>query len=137
MSDRESLLPRTPRGPVPPLVVVIVNWNGVDDLRDCLASLRDCRYRDLRVIVVDNGSTDDSVAWMRQHHPGVEIMEAGANLRWAGGNNLALRRLRDEGGDPLILLLNNDTIVPEGSLHTLALAWNRIRTYPAQRMGPA
>ena len=108
--------------PLPPLVVVIVNWNGMGVLRDCLASLRDSRYHGLRVILVDNGSTDNSVPWTRQHHPGVEIIEAGENLRWAGGNNVALRRLLAEDGDPLILLLNNDTIVPEGSLHTLARA---------------
>ncbi|MBK7046366.1 MAG: glycosyltransferase family 2 protein [bacterium] len=111
-----------PRVPLPPLVVVIVNWNGMAVLRDCLASLRDSRYHGLRVILVDNGSTDNSVPWTRQHHPGVEIIEAGENLRWAGGNNVALRRLLAEDGDPLILLLNNDTIVPEGSLHTLARA---------------
>ena len=74
MSDRDLPLPRGPRAPLPPLVVVIVNWNGLRDLRDCLASLRDCRYHGLRVIVVDNGSTDRSVAWTRQHHPGVEII---------------------------------------------------------------
>ncbi|MBK7190517.1 MAG: glycosyltransferase family 2 protein [bacterium] len=108
--------------PLPPLVVVIVNWNGMAVLRDCLASLRDSRYHGLRVILVDNGSTDNSVPWTRQHHPGVEIIDAGENLRWAGGNNVALRRLLAEDGDPLILLLNNDTIVPEGSLHTLARA---------------
>ncbi len=112
----------SPRVPLPPLVVVIVNWNGMAVLRDCLASLRDSRYHGLRVILVDNGSTDNSVPWTRQHHPGVEIIEAGENLRWAGGNNVALRRLLAEDGDPLILLLNNDTIVPEGSLHTLARA---------------
>lgn len=122
MSDRDLPLPRRPRVPLPPLVVVIVNWNGLRDLRDCLASLRDCRYHGLRVIVVDNDSRDGSVAWTRQHHPGVEIIETGANLRWAGGNNAALRRLLAEDGDPLVLLLNNDTFVPEGSLQTLALA---------------
>jgi GT2 family glycosyltransferase len=107
---------------LPPLVVVIVNWNGMADLRDCLGSLRDCRYPGMRVIMVDNGSTDNSVAWTRRHHPGVEIIEAGANLRWAGGNNVALRLLAGEAEDPYILLLNADTIVPEGSLRSLALA---------------
>lgn len=122
MFERETLRVERPRGPLPPLVVVVVNWNGVADLRDCLASLRDNRYPGLRVILVDNGSTDGSVVWTRQHHPGVEIIEIGANLRWAGGNNAALRRLQQETGEPLILLLNNDTIVPEGSLRTLAQA---------------
>ncbi len=122
MFERDGLRSRQPRTPLPPLVVVVVNWNGVHYLRDCLASLRDSRYHGLRVILVDNGSSDGSVSWTRQHHPGVEIIEAGANLRWAGGNNLAMARLMDDGSAPLVLLLNNDTVVPEGSLQTLARA---------------
>ncbi len=122
MPERNAFRHDGQGGPLPPLVVVIVNWNGLGDLRDCLGSLRDCRYPGLRVIMVDNGSTDASVSWTRRHHPGVEIIEAGANLRWAGGNNVALRLLLEEGDDSHILLLNADTIVPEGSLRSLTLA---------------
>jgi len=98
--------------------VVVVNWNGRDLLDDCLGSLAG-GYPDLRVIMVDNGSTDDSVAHCRGRHPAVEVIASPHNLRWAGGNNLALRRLRDEGWPDYVLLLNNDTIVPEGSLPRL------------------
>ena len=101
------------------LAVVVVNWNGRSVLPDCFGSLSDCGYPSLRVIMVDNGSQDDSVAWTCKHHPEVEIIETGENLRWAGGNNVALRRLREEGFSGCILLLNNDTIVPGGSLRRL------------------
>ncbi len=101
------------------LAVVVVNWNGREDLPDCLRSLMDARFLDLRVIMVDNGSADDSVAWTRENHPEVEIIETGENLRWAAGNNVALRMLMAEGYRGHILLLNNDTIVPEGSLRRL------------------
>ena len=104
----------------PRLTVIVVNWNGRDLLDDCLASLLDGGYRPLHIILVDNGSTDDSVAHVRQHYPSVEVIVSAENLRWAGGNNLALRHLRDTvGDDDLLLLLNNDTIVPEGSLERL------------------
>lgn len=106
----------------PKLAVVVVNWNGRVDLPDCFRSLGEAASLDLRLIMVDNGSVDDSVAWTRQHHPEVEIIETGRNLRWAGGNNVALRQLRDEGFPGPILLLNNDTIVPEGSLRRLVQA---------------
>ena len=102
-----------------PLVVVVVNWNGRRVLEGCLGSLRDSGYPGLRVLMVDNGSMDDSVSWTRDHHPEVEILETGANLRWAGGNNAALRQLRAEGFAGKIFLLNNDTIVPQGSLERL------------------
>ena len=102
------------------LAVVVVNWNGRRVLADCFGSLHDSGYPSLRIIMVDNGSEDDSVAWTSMHHPEVEIIETGKNLRWAGGNNVALRRLREEGFPGCILLLNNDTIVPGGSLLRLA-----------------
>ena len=113
MSDRSAGAPSCE------LAVVVVNWNGRHDLGDCFASLRESGFPDQRIIMVDNGSQDDSVAWTAMHHPEVEIVETGENLRWAGGNNVALRMLRDEGFDGCILLLNNDTIVPGGSLTRL------------------
>lgn len=105
----------------PWLTVVVVNWNGRPLLADCLGSLARAGAG-VRIVLVDNGSTDDSTAWTRKHFPDVEILASPENLRWAGGNNLALRRLRDEGGDEPVLLLNNDTIVPEGSLEALTAA---------------
>jgi GT2 family glycosyltransferase len=102
--------------------VVVVNWNGRRVLADCFGSLHDSEYPSIRIIMVDNGSEDDSVAWTSMHHPEVEIIKTGENLRWAGGNNVALRRLREEGFAGCILLLNNDTIVPGGSLLRLVEA---------------
>lgn len=107
----------------PSLCVVVVNWNGRDVLEDCLQSLATCEYPGLRVILVDNGSSDTSLAFVAKRFPGVEVMASPENLRWAGGNNLALARLRDEGWpQDQVLLLNNDTMVPQGSLERLTRA---------------
>lgn len=101
----------------------MVNWNGRELLEDCLGSLRESGYPELRVILVDNGSTDTSVAWTRRRHRWVEVLESADNLRWAGGNNLALSRLAAEGWpQDHVLLLNNDTVVPGGSLERLVEA---------------
>lgn len=105
-----------------PLAVIVVNWNGREVLPDCFASLSDAKYNNVRVIMVDNGSVDDSVPWTRQMHPEVEILETGTNLRWAGGNNVGLRHLKREGFCGPILLLNNDTVVLQGSLSTMIKA---------------
>jgi GT2 family glycosyltransferase len=111
------------RTQLPPLIVVVVNWNGKPLLADCLGSLLQSGYDPLHVIMVDNASTDDSVAFVGQEFPAVEIMAMKENLRWAGGNNVVLRRLLDESRPGrYILLLNNDTIVPQGSLERLVLA---------------
>ena len=107
----------------PPLAVVVVNWNGRHLLDDCLGSLLDSTYEPLRILMVDNASRDGSAAWVRETFPSVEVIEAGSNLRWAGGNNLALDRLRrDAPPDQHVLLLNNDTLVPGGSLRRLMAA---------------
>ncbi len=116
--------PSEPRdsGELPPLAVVVVNWNGQDVLAECLGSLVQDRYPGLRLIMVDNNSQDHSVAWTRRHHPQVEIIESPENLRWAGGCNLGLKSLEREGFPGWVLLLNNDTVVPEGSLRRLVEA---------------
>jgi GT2 family glycosyltransferase len=102
----------------PSLAVVVLNWNGRDLLDDCLESLRDS-YPDLRVVVVDNDSTDDSVEVIRERYDWTELVRSPENRRWAGGNNLGLAHLRESGLPDFVLLLNNDTIVGEGCLATL------------------
>lgn len=123
MSGARSEAARPGAGPLPPLTVVVVNWNGLHLLDDCLRSLLTNGYDPLEVWVVDNGSADGSVAHLRAHYPDITLIESPTNLRWAGGNNLALRRLL--AGDlagRYVLLLNNDTFVPEGSLVRLVQA---------------
>ncbi len=108
---------------LPPLIVVVVNWNGRALLDDCLGSLLENGYDPLHIILVDNASGDDSVRYVEETFPAVEVMVAPENLRWAGGNNLVLRRLRVESRPGrYVLLLNNDTFVPEGSLQRLVAA---------------
>ncbi|HOX25220.1 MAG TPA: glycosyltransferase family 2 protein [Candidatus Krumholzibacteria bacterium] len=112
-----------PGAPLPSLCVVVVNWNGRGVLADCLGSLERSDYPGLRVVLVDNASSDPSVSYVRSAFPAVEVLVAPENLRWAGGNNLALARLGAEGWpQDQVLLLNNDTVVPAGSLQRLCAA---------------
>jgi GT2 family glycosyltransferase len=90
---------------MPSLSVVIVNWNGADLLPDCLLSLREQTFRDFEVILVDNGSTDDSVARARQLLPAIRVVEVGYNAGFARGSNIGIR----EGHGRYVVLLNNDT----------------------------
>ncbi|HID62291.1 MAG TPA: glycosyltransferase, partial [Anaerolineae bacterium] len=68
--------------------VVIVNWNGKHYLPSCLMSLRKQVYQDLEIILVDNGSSDGSVDFVRENFPEVEVIESSVNLGFAAGNNL-------------------------------------------------
>lgn len=94
----------------PRIAVLVLNWNGADDTLACLASLRATAHAVHSVAVVDNGSQDDSVARIRAAHPEVTLIETGANLGFAGGNNVGLRWALAEGFD-VAVLLNNDTTV--------------------------
>jgi GT2 family glycosyltransferase len=90
--------------------IVLVNWNGKQDTLECLASLSDIDYPAFDVIVVDNGSADDSAEVIRRAYPGVALIETGKNLGFAGGNNVGIRYALSHGTDYLFLL-NNDTVV--------------------------
>ena len=91
--------------------VVIVNWNGRHLLEDCLPSLRKQAYIRFSVIVVDNGSTDDSVQFMEKNFPEVTVIAAGKNLGFTGGNNLGICHAFGSASIKYIATLNNDTVV--------------------------
>ena len=85
--------------------VVVVNWNGERWLRPCLQALERQRTSfPFLVWVVDNASTDGSLALLEREHPDVRVLRNSANLGFAGGNNTALRQVTT----PYAVLLNND-----------------------------
>lgn len=92
----------------PDLSVVIVNWNTIDMLGDCLLSVR-AGFAGLKTqtIVVDNASEDGSPDMVARDFPEVELIRSGTNLGFAAGNNLGFRSARGR----YVLLLNSDTVV--------------------------
>ncbi len=105
-------------GTSPSVFVIVLNWNGWEDTIPCLKSLQDADYRNLQIVVVDNGSTDESVETIRLNVPGIPILETGRNLGFAGGNNFGIRYALENGAD-YVLVLNNDTIVPRDAITRL------------------
>ena len=99
----------------PTLAVIILNWNGRDYLEDCLAALMAQTRPAESITLVDNGSSDDSVAFVRARFPGVAIRENGGNVGFAAGNNAALRRLTAD----VAVLLNPDVILSPDCLAAL------------------
>ena len=93
---------------MPPLVhIVTLNWQNWPVTFELLRALRELRYGAFKTVVVDNGSTDDSVKQLRETFTEVEVIEAGRNLGFGGGNNVAIRRALDAGAD-YVWLINND-----------------------------
>lgn len=80
--------------------VVIPNYNGCHFMKDCLPTLGD-----VPVIVVDNGSTDDSVSFLKENYPGVQLIENETNRGFCGASNQGIRAVTT----PYVFLLNNDT----------------------------
>lgn len=92
----------------PQVWCVVLNWNGADHTIECLTALRVCTYRNLTIVVVDNGSIDDSISRIKVAYPDVLLLRNGQNLGFAGGNNVGIRHALRRGAD-YIWLLNNDT----------------------------
>jgi GT2 family glycosyltransferase len=91
----------------PSVAIVILNWNGKSFLQQFIPSVLASVYPNKRVIVADNGSSDDSVSFLQQSHPTVEIIYNKHNYGFAGGYNLALQQIRSD----YYVLLNSDVEV--------------------------
>src|SRR5579884_2583120 len=93
----------------PPLAVVVPNYNGAAHLEACFASLEALDYprERLELLLVDNGSTDDSLALMRQRFPRVRVLRNQTNLGFAAACNQGVAAARA----PYVALLNNDARV--------------------------
>ena len=92
------------------LSVVILNWNGRRHLERYLPSVVAHTEGDAEVVVADNGSTDDSLQWLRLNYPDVRVIRLDRNYGFAGGYNRALREVASE----YVLLLNSDVEVTAG-----------------------
>ncbi|MBO7198624.1 MAG: glycosyltransferase family 2 protein [Alistipes sp.] len=92
------------------LSVVILNWNGRRHLERYLPSVVAHTEGDAEVVVADNGSTDDSLQWLRLNYPDVRVIRLDRNYGFAGGYNRALREVDSE----YVLLLNSDVEVTAG-----------------------
>jgi GT2 family glycosyltransferase len=95
----------------PLVVIIIVVWNNLRDTIECLSSLEDLDYSNYQIIVVDNGSTDQSFVKIKEEFPFVRVVRNEENLGYSGGCNVGLEYARKELDPSYFLILNNDTIV--------------------------
>lgn len=105
-----------------PLVhIVILSWNSRDDVVECLRSLQGVDYPNYQIILVDNGSVDDTIATVRARFSHVHIIETKQNLGYAEGNNVGIRYALEKNAD-YIFILNDDTVVVPDTLAWLVQA---------------
>lgn len=97
--------------------VIIPNWNGKDLLKDCLTSLRTQSFKSFEIILVDNGSDDDSTKYTKENFPQVKIIKLNKNYGFAKAINDGVKISSAE----YVVFLNNDTKVDKDWLKNLVL----------------
>lgn len=95
---------------LPSVAVVILNWNGRSFLEKFLPSVCRSTYGNLQLVLADNASTDDSVAFVAEHYPQIRIIQNPRNDGFAGGYNDALQHVQAD----IYVLLNQDVEVEPG-----------------------
>ncbi len=100
---------------LPRVSIIMVTWNALPLLKQCLPSVVATDYPDLEIILADNASTDGSADWVAATFPEVKIVRHPENWAFSRGNNAAIPHATGR----YILLLNNDVEVPPGWLHPL------------------
>src|SRR3989344_2254066 len=95
--------------------IIIVNWNGKDHLEKCIPSVLKNSYQNFEIIVIDNGSTDGSIEYLRLNFSFIKLIRNKSNLGFAEANNQGIDSARGE----YVLFLNNDTKVEKNFLSIL------------------
>ena len=102
-----------------PLVhIIILNWNGLKDTIECLESVYKLDYSNFKVVVVDNGSSDNSADVIYKNYPKIKLIINDKNYGFTGGNNIGMKYAIDENTDYL-WLLNNDTLIEKDCLYKI------------------
>jgi len=113
--------------PSPLVAVVILNWNGKKYLEQFLPALLKTTYQPMQVIIADNGSSDDSVAFLHQHYPAIRLIRFAKNHGFAKGYNEALKQINA----PYYVLLNSDVEVQPGWLQPMVDLLEKDKTIAA------
>ena len=103
------------------IAVILINWNSYDLTRDTLNSLQKVSYKDLDVIVVDNGSSDGSGDRLEAEFSDAIILKSETNSGFTGGNNIGFQFAMEQGYT-YALMLNNDVEVEPDFLEPLVYA---------------
>ena len=108
-------------GMPPKVAIILLNWNEYQDTIECVLSLKDMEYDNYEILIIDNGSTNDSVAILQEKFPEVTLIKSKENLGFCEGNNVGIRHALKNGSDYLFVL-NNDTVVDKHVLEFLVKA---------------
>ena len=105
----------------PAWYVSVLSWNDREQTLSCLDALSAVTEPPIRVVCVDQGSTDGSVEAVRERHPEAHLIENGRNLGFSGGHNVGIRWALESGAE-WVVLLNNDAAIASDAIAAFAAA---------------
>lgn len=108
---------------LPTVFVITINWNGLADTLECLRSLTNVDFAQLRTIVVDNGSVDDQAETIAREFPDAVVLRQDRNLGFCGGCNAGIQYAIENDAD-YVLLLNNDALATPSLVQKLVNAYS-------------
>ena len=100
------------------IAIVILNWNGKHYLKQFLPTVIENTYAEnfsVQIVIADNGSTDESIRWLKENHPSIQTIELDKNYGFTGGYNKSLEQIHTD----YYLLLNSDIEVTKGWLEPM------------------
>jgi GT2 family glycosyltransferase len=103
---------------LPTVYVAVLNWNKEADTAACLDSLLAQRGADLRILLIDNASSDGSGERLRARYSSICYLQTGENLGYTGGNNRGIQWARARGAE-WVLVVNNDTVLERDCIRRL------------------
>ena len=106
----------------PKVVSVVVCWNNVDLLPECIDSLKTQTYRDHSIVVVDNDSKDESVKYLKTEHPDVTVISLDWNSGFAHANNVGIRKAFEDPEVGYVALVNSDARLASNWVETIVCA---------------
>lgn len=111
----------------PSVCIIIVNLNGRQILKQCLTSIKNLDYpkKKIKIIVVDNGSTDNSVSYIKNKFKNIDFVELKINAGFSVASNLGIKKAFVDYKPDYIALVNNDTMLDRSWLRNLIITFNK------------
>lgn len=117
----------------PRIVAVVVTWNRVELLRECLVAISQQTVTPANVVVVDNASSDSTLSMLSTEHPRAEVIQLGSNIGGAGGFAVGIQRALLKDPD-FVWLLDDDTVPTPTAAERLTTAWERYSSETGDRV---
>lgn len=108
----------------PNVLISVLNWNNASDTIRCIYSLKKLTYTNYSIVVVDNGSKDNSAVEIQNEFPDIYLIKSAHNLGYAGGNKLACDFGNNKNYD-LFWIVNNDSVIQDDCLGNLVNAYQK------------